>query len=190
MLETLNNIDTECFRWINGHHNTAADWVLWTVGQHLCWLVVLLLFFGLVTLRYESRKWWLMLAAVGLCFLLADQTSVLIKDTVERLRPCYALDDVRMFRTRCGGQYGFVSSHAANAFAVATLLMLRYRNRSTLACILLAVWVVLICYSRVYLGKHYPGDLLGGALLGIAVGWVVWLLACLVEKKMHKCETK
>ena len=189
MLETLNSIDTELFRWINGHHCTAMDWTMWTLSQHWSWAIVLVLAFGLLTLRHEPRRWWLVLVGIVLCFLLADQASNLIKDTVCRLRPCWALDDVVMFRTRKGGQYGFVSSHAANAFAIITLLILRYRKR-TWACILLSLWALLTCYSRVYLGKHYPGDILGGALLGIIIGLIVWFLVTLIEKKLHKSETK
>ena len=190
MLETLKHIDTLWFLWVNSHHTTALDWVLWTLSQHWCWAVVLLLAFGLVTLRHEPRRWWLVLAGIVLCFLLADQGSVhLFKETVGRLRPCHALDDVRMFRTHCGGQYGFVSSHAANAFAIITFLIMRYRKR-TVACILLTLWAVATCYSRVYLGKHYPGDVICGALFGIIIGLVVWWLSRWIEKKLLKGETK
>lgn len=191
MLDTLTQLDTTLFRWINGHHTTVLDWTMWTVTQHWFWLMVLLLVFGLVTLRLEPRKWWLVLLTVGVCFLLADQGSVhLFKDTVCRLRPCHALDDVRMFRTRCGGQYGFVSSHAANAFAVLTYLWLRYRKSCRIATILLVVWALLTCYSRAYLGKHYPGDLVCGALFGIVVGLAVTAVANFFEKKLQKSETK
>ena len=94
-----------------------------------------------------------------------------------------------MFRTHCGGQYGFVSSHAANAFAIATFLILRYR-RHFWACLLLLLWAVLTCYSRAYLGKHYPGDLVCGAALGALIGWCVYLLTHFVGKKIQKSETK
>ncbi|MBR6292671.1 MAG: phosphatase PAP2 family protein [Bacteroidales bacterium] len=191
MLETLLQLDTDVFRWINGHHCTAMDWTMWVLSQHWCIAVVLLIFFGLMTLRTEPRRWWLVLLAVGLCFLLADQGSVhLLKETVCRLRPCHALDDVRMFRTGCGGQYGFVSSHAANAFAVVTLLWMRYRKKSRLGVILLIVWAVATCYSRAYLGKHYPGDLVCGAMFGTVVGLIVWWVMNYFEKKMQKSETK
>ncbi len=191
MLEALLQFDTDVFRWINGHHCTAMDWTMWVLSQHWCMAVVLLLFFALVTLRTEPRRWWPVLLAVGLCFLLADQGSVhLLKETVCRLRPCHALDDVRMFRTGCGGQYGFVSSHAANAFAVVTLLWMRYRKKSSLGVILLIVWAVATCYSRAYLGKHYPGDLVCGAMFGTVVGLIVWWVMNYFEKKMQKSETK
>ena len=190
MLETLKEIDTQWFLWINSHHTTALDWTMWTLSQHWSWAVVIVLAFVLLTLRQEPRRWWLVLAAIGLCFLLADQTSVLIKDSVCRLRPCHALEEVRMFRTHCGGQYGFVSSHAANAFAIATFLILRYRKRSWVCVLMMTLWALATCYSRAYLGKHYPGDLVGGALLGFLIGLIMCAVVSVIEKKLHSCETK
>lgn len=192
MLETLKEIDTQWFLWINSHHTTALDWTMWTLSQHWSWAVVIVLAFVLLTLRQEPRRWWLVAVGVVLCFLLADQGSVLIKDTVCRLRPCHALEEVRMFRTHCGGQYGFVSSHAANAFAVALFFVLRYwkRVRRQWPLLLLIVWALATSYSRAYLGKHYPGDLVCGAILGCIIALIVWWLTDTIEKKLRKSETK
>ena len=192
MLETLKEIDTQWFLWINSHHTTALDWTMWTLSQHWSWAVVIVLAFVLLTLRQEPRRWWLVAVGIVLCFLLADQGSVLIKDTVCRLRPCHALEDVRMFRTHCGGQYGFVSSHAANAFAVALFFVLRYwkRLKRQWPLLLLIVWALATSYSRAYLGKHYPGDLVCGAILGCIIALIVWWLTDMIEKKLRKSETK
>ena len=192
MLETLKEIDTQWFLWINSHHTTALDWTMWTLSQHWSWAVVIVLAFVLLTLRQEPRRWWLVAVGVVLCFLLADQGSVLIKDTVCRLRPCHALEDVRMFRTHCGGQYGFVSLHAANAFAVALFFVLRYwkRLKRQWPLLLLIVWALATSYSRAYLGKHYPGDLVCGAILGCIIALIVWWLTDTIEKKLRKSETK
>ncbi len=192
MLETLKEIDTQWFLWINSHHTTALDWTMWTLSQHWSWAVVIVLAFVLLTLRQEPRRWWLVAVGVVLCFLLADQGSVLIKDTVCRLRPCHALEDVRMFRTHCGGQYGFVSSHAANAFAVALFFVLRYwkRLKRQWPLLLLIVWALATSYSRAYLGKHYPGDLVCGAILGCIIALIMWWLTDTIEKKLRKSETK
>lgn len=192
MLETLKEIDTQWFLWINSHHTTALDWTMWTLSQHWSWAVVIVLAFVLLTLRQEPRRWWLVAVGVVLCFLLADQGSVLIKDTVCRLRPCHALEDVRLFRTHCGGQYGFVSSHAANAFAVALFFVLRYwkRLKRQWLLLLLIVWALATSYSRAYLGKHYPGDLVCGAILGCIIALIVWWLTDTIEKKLRKSETK
>lgn len=188
MLETLKEIDTQWFLWINSHHTTALDWTMWTLSQHWSWAVVIVLAFVMLTLRKEPRRWWLVAVGVVLCFLLADQGSVLIKDTVCRLRPCHALEEVRMFRTHCGGQYGFVSSHAANAFAVALFFVLKYwkRLKRQWPLLLLIVWALATSYSRAYLGKHYPGDLVCGAILGVVAGLIVWMIINTIEKSFRK----
>ena len=193
MLETLKNIDTQWFWWINSHHCTAMDWVMWSLSQHWCMAAVIVLAFCLLTLRYEPRRWWVVLIGIALCFLLADQGSVqLFKNTVCRLRPCHALEDVRMFRTSCGGQYGFVSSHAANVFAVAMFLTLRYwkRVKRQWPLLLIALWAIATCYSRPYLGKHYPGDVICGAVFGAIIALIVWWVTAVIEKKFCKSETK
>lgn len=193
MLETLNNLDTQWFWWINSHYCTAMDWVMWSLSQHWCMAAVIVLAFCLLTLRYEPRRWWIVLIGIALCFLLADQGSVqLFKNTVCRLRPCHALEDVRMFRTGCGGQYGFVSSHAANVFAVAMFLTLRYwkRAKRQWPLLLIALWAIATCYSRPYLGKHYPGDVICGAVFGAIIALIVWWVTAVIEKKFCKSETK
>ena len=95
-----------------------------------------------------------------------------------------------MFREGCGGQYGFISSHAANAFAIAVFILLKYWKRNRVVPLCMMVWAVLTCYSRVYLGKHYPGDLLCGALFGVLVAFVVHYVTLWTEKKLAKNETK
>ena len=95
-----------------------------------------------------------------------------------------------MFQTSCGGLYGFVSSHAANVFALATFLSLWHRKirneklgmRHSLFPILLFLWAILVCYSRPYLGKHYPGDVVCGAALGLLVGTAVFFIIQASEK--------
>ena len=186
MIDRLIEWDTDLLLWINSHNTPALDWTMWTASQVWSWAVVLLLLFGLLTLRTEPKKWWVVFMAVCFCFLLSDRISVMaFKDVFQRLRPCHVIDSLHMFRTGCGGQYGFVSSHAANVFAIATFFAMRYaisRNcqianpakpttRTRCIAILgLSLWALLVCYSRPYLGKHYPGDVLCGALLGLFIG--------------------
>lgn len=186
----LEQIDTTAFYWINQHHNTLADWVLWTASQPWSWAIVLVAAFCLTTLRKEPRRWWLVLLGIVLCFLLADRLSVVcFKDVFCRLRPCQSLEGVRMFRTSCGGLYGFVSSHAANVFALATFLSLRFRGkteRSWHFTLLIFLWAVVVCYSRPYLGKHYPGDVVCGAALGLCIGIAVFYLAQFIDNMLYK----
>ena len=194
--------DTDLFLWINQHHCTAADWILWVASQSWSWAIVLVVTIVFTTLRHEPRRWWLVLLGIVLCFLLADRTSVFIKYLVCRPRPCHALENVRMFRTTCGGAYGFVSSHAANVFSLAMFLVLRYcRSLShsrilqrdntpyhkchCLFPILIFLWACIVGYSRPYLGKHYPGDVICGGILGLLIGLCVYLVIQLIDNISH-----
>ena len=188
-MSDLERFDTDLFLWINQHHNTVSDWTLWVASQGWSWAIMLVAAFCVTTLRREPRRWWLVLAGIGLCFLLADRISVLcFKDVFCRLRPCQVLDNVRMFRTSCGGLYGFVSSHAANVFALSVFLSMRFRNKdkhSWVFTTLMMVWATVVCYSRPYLGKHFPGDVVCGAVLGVCIGMTVYCLAQYVEKTLE-----
>lgn len=196
----MEKIDTQLFYWINQHHNTLLDHILWISSQGWSWAIVITLFFCIGTLRLEPRKWLWVLVGIGLCFLLSDRISVMcFKNVVCRLRPCHALDNVRMFQTSCGGRYGFVSSHAANVFALALFLSLRY-NRALqqrgllhgwwcnhVYSLLLFTWAIIVGYSRPYLGKHYPGDVLCGALVGLGMGALVYFI-CFKTEQWFACK--
>lgn len=185
-MEKLNAIDTEVFYWVNRHHCTVSDYVLWTFSQAWSWALVLIAVFVFVTLRKEKKMWWVVLLGMALCFLFSDRISVLcFKDVFQRLRPCHALPDVRMILgTTCGGAYGFVSSHAANCFSLTMFLSLWYGNRYKPLPYMLFAWALTVGYSRPYLGKHYPGDVICGAVLGILIGWIVYLLIRWISGKI------
>lgn len=190
-MEKIKALDEGFFWWINSHHAPLFDWTLWIFSQPWSWLIVLLAVYAVVVLRHDRKNWLWILIGIALCFLLADQISNnAIKDGVQRLRPCYAFENVRMFHTGRGGSYGFVSSHAANAFAVAMFLSLAYGGRrkkmggeksptdnsykSPPLPYLLIVWAAIVGYSRIYLGKHFPGDVVCGGLLGLGIGATVY----------------
>ncbi len=195
MIETLANLDTRIFYWINGHHCTVFDYIMWTLSQGWSWAIVLVAVIVFVTLRKEPKSWWYVLLGIGLCFLLGDRISVeAFKNGVMRLRPCHGLPDVRLFDGHCGGQYGFVSSHATNCFALAMFLALRYAKKVKILPFLLILWACAVGYSRPYLGVHYPGDVLCGTILGLGCGSVVfyvvtWLEYCIGRRKKRKQKT-
>lgn len=186
MLDYLNDIDTDALLAVNGLHDTFQDALWWMVSAK--WASVLLVLALVWILLHQNRRHALLvLAMLALTILLADQVSSgLIKHLVERLRPTHdpSLGDaVHVINGYRGGMYGFVSSHAANSFAVATLLTLLMRHR--LVTVSLFTWALLQCYSRVYLGVHYPGDILGGIIVGVLAGWLVWCLLCWVQRRWH-----
>ena len=176
-MDTLNQIDTKLFLFLNGLHSETFDQIMvWVSGKVTWWPFYLLLLAYLVwTRRLQVIP---IIFFIALCITLADQSSVhLFKEVFERLRPCRepALEGlVHMVNGRCGGLYGFVSSHAANSFGVATLLLLIVEMRWFTVVMLL--WASLVSYSRIYLGVHYPGDIIGGAMLGMLCGYLVFLL--------------
>ena len=177
-MEKINALDTELFYWINQHHCGVADYVLYAFTQHWMWAVMIVIFFAVAVIKAPERKWWwLLVTGIALCFLLADRITVMcFKDVFQRLRPCHALPDVRMiFGMGCGGQYGFVSGHAANSFAVAMFFALWCRKYVKAMPYVAFGWAAIVSYSRPYLGKHYPGDIICGALLGLLIGWLVYL---------------
>lgn len=184
MLEYLNDIDTTALLAINGWNGTFQDFLWWMVSAK--WASLLMALALLWVLLHQNRRHALLvLAMVVLAFVVADQlSSGVIKHLVERLRPTRepALNNLlHIVNDYRGGMYGFVSSHAANSFAAATLLALVIRYR--VVTMSLFSWAVLQCYSRVYLGVHYPGDILGGIVVGVLVGWLVWRLMRWIERR-------
>ena len=177
MLDYLNDIDTDALLAVNGLHDMFQDALWWMVSAK--WSSLLLVLALVWILLHQNRRHTLLvLLMLVLAFVIADQVSSgLIKHLVERLRPTHdpSLGDaVHVVNGYRGGMYGFVSSHAANSFAAATLIALIMRHR--LVTISLLAWAALQCYSRVYLGVHYPGDILGGIIVGVLAGWLVWSL--------------
>ncbi len=191
MMEKLNSLDTQAFYWINGHHCTALDYILWTFSQGWSWAIVLVAILIFVTVKNEPKAILFVLLGIALCFLLGDRISVVgFKNVVMRLRPCHALPDVRLFDGHCGGQYGFVSSHATNCFALATFLAYRYVGKFKRLPYLLFVWAAVVAYSRPYLGVHYPGDIICGALVGLGCGSLAYFLVAKTEQMVARCRVK
>ena len=204
MLEQLLHIDTEILLAINGWHAPWADTLMWIISAKTTWIPLYLLLIGLLVWRYRQPaptpiKWLqkvpacvVMIVVIGLAVGAADFiASGILKDWVARPRPSRVpeLEGVlHLVNGYKSGQYGFVSSHAANTMAVALLFSLIWRNK--IATVGLMLWVAANCYSRMYLGVHYPTDVLGGLIVGslVAVGGY-WLLGrCRLVERNQACE--
>ena len=190
MLEQLLHIDTEILLAINGWHAPWADTLMWIISAKATWIPLYLLLIGLLVWRYRkpvmsSVKWLqkvpacvVMIAMIGLAVGTADFiASGILKELVARPRPTRVpelegvLHLVNGYRS---GRYGFVSSHAANTMVCALLFSMIWRNK--IATVGLMLWVAANCYSRMYLGVHYPLDILGGLMVGCLVAMTAYVL--------------
>ncbi len=182
-------LDQQLFLFLNSINSPFWDLVMHAISGKLIWAPLYLGILIYLGMKYK-RKFIVILLFIILAIALADQISVqLFKNLVQRLRPCHepSLEGlVHLFNGECGGKFGFVSSHATNSFNVALLSLLFIRKRWYTITII--SWAVVIGYSRVYLGVHYPGDVICGSLLGAFVGWSIYSLYILTDNKIlqHK----
>lgn len=177
--EAILDADRTAFLYINGARSELADLWMGYFSEALFWVPLYLAFLVLIKLRWEWKGLLWSLPVIGLMILLSDTGSVvLFKNTVQRLRPCHAADLqglVHLVDGRCGGKYGFISTHASNHFAIAAFMIGMARRRPWWLWMALLLWAAVVAYSRVYLGVHYPGDVVVGALYGSLVGWSAFL---------------
>jgi len=160
---------------------------MYAISGTLIWAPLYLALLIFLAIKYKKRFFVILLLLVlGVFF--ADTGSVkLFKNVFERLRPCHepALEGlVHIVNGRCGGMYGFVSSHASNCFFAATISGLLIRKRWF--SISMICWAAIIGYSRIYLGVHYPGDIICGAAFGALVGWGIFKLYEIIDVKLLK----
>lgn len=191
-METITNIDSDLFLFLNGLHVDWLDKVMIAITQMWVWIPLYLLLIYWTVKQYGKRCWWVFLA-VGVVVLCSDQLSAHVcKPLFQRLRPCYnpdLQDLIYLPKGMAGGRYGFVSSHATNTFAVAAFLTGALRKNRNWIGIVLYLWAFISSYSRIYLGFHYPGDILCGALLGILIGLILWkVFQLIVVRKVWKSE--
>jgi len=186
MTDVLNNIDVSILYWINGHHSDFLDQVMIFASGKLTW-VLFYLFLLFLIIKKHKYKAILAVLFIAIAITLSDQTSVrLFKNIFIRLRPCHqpgVMENLRMI-IGCGGQYGFVSSHAANSFAFAAFIIPLFKK--WWISMMMILWGLLIIYSRVYLGVHYPSDVIAGSIVGMFAGGIAFGLFFITEKKWSK----
>lgn len=188
MIESLIELDEALMLELNSHHNSFFDELMYWVSHKFFWIPFYLLLVYLIVKRWGWNTVYV-LVAIALCIALADRfTSGFMKPFFERPRPCHEPELSHLIHTtynKCGGRFGFASSHAANVFALSTFLWLDLRSFYRWIGWLFA-WALLVSYSRVYLGVHYPGDITIGAMVGIVTGCSVYWLYQYSTTKLPK----
>lgn len=190
-INTIKDFDTQLFLFFNSKHNGFFDVVMYWFSHKLFWVPLYLVLFFLA-FKLVGKRVWLVALAAALLILLSDQISVhAFKNVFLRLRPCHNLliqAKVHLLNGHCGGAYGFVSSHAANTFALAMFLSLFFRGRINYFGFLIFLWASLVAYSRVYSGVHYPADVAVGAIVGMGIGVAVFKIYVFGQNKIYKTE--
>ncbi|MCR4664142.1 MAG: phosphatase PAP2 family protein [Paludibacteraceae bacterium] len=173
-MERLIDFDQHWLLYINSHNSSWADFLFWWISDKYVWIPLYLLLTALLWRRFGWRNTLIMLVGFGLAVGLSDFfTSGLLKPFFARLRPSHhpqfgsLIHIVNDYR---GGRYGFPSSHASDTMALGLLFSMIWKNKK--ATIPLMVWVAFNCYSRMYLGVHYPFDILIGLLIGSLMAWL------------------
>ena len=184
MIEQIELLDQQIFVFLNSLHYSFLDPLMYAFSGKLIWAPLYLTILLYIALKRGTKEFFIILLFILFAVLLADRGSVMIKNLVQRLRPCHepSLDGlVYLVKGECGGMYSFVSSHAANSFNVALISLMFIRKRWYTMVILL--WALVVGYTRIYLGVHYPGDVLFGSIYGAFVGWFVYELYVLYFKR-------
>lgn len=177
--------DQELLLKLNGSDSLFWDGFMWVATNTLTWVPIAVALLYVIFKNNKIKEAFLLVVLIALVVTMADQiASGFCKPFFARFRPTrdpelmFLTDIVNGYR---GGKYGFISSHAANTFAVATFLSLVIKNKSL--SIILFIWAILNAFSRIYLGVHYPGDIFFGTLVGIGVGLLIYLLYKYLKKR-------
>ena len=181
MIEEILKLDSKLFLYLNNLGTSKFD-IFWISlskieANILMYLFLILLFFYIQKIRPKLIYIFYFFIVIVLMITITDQGANIFKDSIQRLRPCYnesIIDSLRLVKENCGGKYGFFSAHASNSFSLAIFFGLLFINRIRYIIMITVVYASLISYSRIYLGVHYPIDIIFGGFFGIFVGFVMY----------------
>jgi undecaprenyl-diphosphatase len=170
----VENIDRIIFLFLNGLNSSWIDQVMFFLSSFWIWIPIIVLFIYMAV-KVFKKKFWIPMLFVIVCFAITDQGTNLLKKTVKRNRPTHNTEisqQVHTVNAYRGGQYGFFSGHAANSFGLAFLSLLFIRKKYY--TIIVIIWASLVSYSRIYLGVHYPSDVIVGIIYGSAIAYLLY----------------
>ena len=177
MLEQLIQLDKELFLYLNGLGTETWDG-FWMYLSKKISFVTIPFYLTLLILSYKYfglKKTGILLISIALMITCTDQLANFFKYGVGRFRPCHDEDLIaimRLVKERCGGKYGYFSAHAASSFALATFFSVLFHKRLRYLSYFLIVWALLVSYSRIYIGVHFPLDVITGLSIGGLLGWI------------------
>lgn len=186
-MEALLNIDNNLFTLINNHMgNGFFDLILVPLRHKLFWIPLYLFLVTFIMVNFRKQA-WVVFVGIAMTIILSDtMSSKVIKKNVQRIRPCHVekLDPIQ--RVPCSHGYSFTSSHATNHFAIGTFLFFLFSF--TKYRILLMLWAGVISFAQVYVGVHYPIDVICGSLLGMMIGWISFKTYQIIKNAFYKPE--
>src|SRR6478609_1414803 len=174
MLEKIRSLDTQLFIYLNSLGSETYDGLWLIITKQVNWIPFFLLLFYLIYKKIGIKQTGYLLLFIAFLLLATDQITNLFKYTVQRVRPCNNPEIntiIRVVQVRTS--FSFFSGHAANTMAVATFLFLIFKKQFKYLW-LLFLWPLIFAYSRIYLGLHYPLDILSGYLCGFITGYLMY----------------
>ena len=186
MLEFLNHIDTELFLILNPIGHPYLDNIMWLISKTNFWIPYYLILAIFIILKFKKQS-IIILLSIALTIVLSDRISSGLIKKMKRPRPTHEMTlegKILTVNNYKGGKYGFVSSHAANSFALAFFISLIFRRKWISLSIFF--WAIIVSYSRIYLGVHYPADIIGGAIVGILCAFISYILYQIIENFIAK----
>lgn len=184
-MEVIKQIDQSLLLFLNSFHNSFWDKAVTLFTSSEIWIPFYLLIVYVIIKTYKKNSIYILIL-IALSIAVSDQFSGLIKNSVQRLRPTHdpVLGNLVYNIYNKGGMFSFFSAHAANTFTIAIIAARLFKNQ--LFSILIFTWAVLVSYTRIYLGLHYPGDILTGWIWGILSGLAFYQLMEIVQKRYFK----
>jgi undecaprenyl-diphosphatase len=184
--------DRDLLLWLNSFHTDWLDTIMYWITKTFVWAPLYVFLIVLVIKNYKKESWIILLGAALVVILCDQTTSTFMKPFFARLRPSQepSLQGIiHLVNGYTGGKYGFSSGHAANTFGTALFVWLALRSYYKWIA-LIFIWAMLMTYTRIYLGVHYPTDILVGGAIGLFYGWLSFKLTQWVIQKKRARQSR